>query len=214
MKFLAVDTSSVACSVAVEVDGRIEMRHQEQARAHTKILVPMVEDCLRASGVSLSDLDAIVLGNGPGSFIGMRIAASFVQGLAFSAGLRVIPVSSLLAVAEAVFDNQDVREVLVAQDAHREQAYFGRYGRDAAGRTVPLIEECLVDMADLPVSFDAGQRAAGAAWPSALPADFYAGIETPRAEYLLPTAHHGGEIDPADIHPAYLREQVAAVPRA
>ena len=89
MKLLAIDTSSLACSVALQVDGAVIWRHEEQAREHTRILVPMIEEALAEGGARTTDLEGIVLGNGPGSFIGMRIAASVAQGLAHGAGLKI-----------------------------------------------------------------------------------------------------------------------------
>ncbi len=73
MRLLALDTSSIACSVAVQTDKTIVERYEEQPREHTRLLVPMIETSLDEAGITLADLDAIVLGNGPGSFIGMRI---------------------------------------------------------------------------------------------------------------------------------------------
>ena len=102
MKLLALDTSSLACSVALQVDDAVIWRHEEQAREHTRILVPMIEEVLAEAGVTTMDLEGIVLGNGPGSFIGMRIGTSVAQGLAHGAGIRIAPVSSMLAVAAQV----------------------------------------------------------------------------------------------------------------
>ena len=76
MKLLAIDTSSDACSVAVQVGEDILEKHVIEPREHTKILVPMIEQLLQDAGVAMSGLDAVILGNGPGSFIGMRIGAS------------------------------------------------------------------------------------------------------------------------------------------
>jgi len=90
MNLLAIDTSSVACSVALQHGGDVAERHEEQAREHTRLLVPMIQELLQQASVELMDLDAIVLGNGPGSFIGMRIAASVAQGLAFGSGLEIV----------------------------------------------------------------------------------------------------------------------------
>ncbi|MDH3820726.1 MAG: tRNA (adenosine(37)-N6)-threonylcarbamoyltransferase complex dimerization subunit type 1 TsaB, partial [Gammaproteobacteria bacterium] len=86
MNLLAIDTSSLACSVALRVGDVVIERHEEQAREHTRLLTPMIREVLTESGMHLPHLDAIVLGNGPGSFIGMRIAASVAQGLAHGAG--------------------------------------------------------------------------------------------------------------------------------
>ena len=94
MNLLGIDTSSLACSVALQHGDDIIERHEEQAREHTRLLVPMIRAVLEEAGLSTAGLDAIVLGNGPGSFIGMRIAASVAQGLAHGAGIAIVPVSS------------------------------------------------------------------------------------------------------------------------
>ena len=129
MNLLAIDTSSVACSVALQHEGKVSERHEEQAREHTRLLVPMIRELLQESSVELTDLDAIVLGNGPGSFIGMRIAASVAQGLAFGSGLNIVPVSSLAAIAAQVFREHDADEVVVTQDAHMSEVYLGIFRR-------------------------------------------------------------------------------------
>ena len=137
MKLLAIETSSLACSVALQVDEDIQEKHVVEAKAHTRILLPMINTLLGDAGLIVSDLDALVLGNGPGSFIGMRIGASVAQGLAFAAGLNIIPVSSLAAVAAEVFLGHDETHVAIAQDARMNQIYLGCFERDEAGLPVP-----------------------------------------------------------------------------
>ena len=225
MNLLAIDTSSLACSVALSLGGDISERHTEQAREHTKLLVPMIEALLSDGGVSLEDIDAFVLGNGPGSFIGMRISASLVQGLAFGVSRPVVPVSSLLAVAEAVFDERDCDEVIVAQDAHMNEVYIGRYVRAPDGAITPRVDECIHDQAKIAGLRDDIERvAAGAGWrqyPDLLAANKSVLSEVspqmhPAARYLLPSAlkslEQGAAIDPADISPSYLRHKVATPP--
>ena len=222
MNLLAIDTSSVACSVALSLGDQIYERHAEQAREHTQLLVPMIEQLLKEGAASLADLDAFVLGNGPGSFIGMRISASLVQGMAFGVSKPVIPVSSMLAVAEAVFDERDCDEVIVAQDAHMNEVYLGRYTRAPNGAVTPRIEEQLHEQARISALGDDIERvAAGAGWrlyPDLLAANEsvlseISGQLHPSARYLLPSASrsfdNGGSIDPADISPSYLRLKVA-----
>jgi tRNA threonylcarbamoyladenosine biosynthesis protein TsaB len=98
MKLLAIDTSSDACSVAVQAGDEVLETHVVEPREHTKILIPMIEELLQQADVVSSELDAVVLGNGPGSFIGMRIGASVAQGICYGAGLQIVPVSSLAAI--------------------------------------------------------------------------------------------------------------------
>lgn len=230
MNFLAIDTSSVACSVALSLADEIAERHTELAREHTQLLVPMIEELLFEGDVSLSDLDAFVLGNGPGSFIGMRISASLVQGMAFGVSRPVVPVSSLLAVAEAAFADGDCDEVVVAQDAHMNEVYLGRFGRADSGEITALAPETLHSLSVIDglgadgLGASARRLAAGAGWERypalwTANADAFAELSShkaPRARHLFPCAKTsfdaGLGIDPADIEPSYLRQKVATPP--
>lgn len=223
MKLLAVETSSIACSVALEVEGRVIERHAEQAREHTRLVVPMISEILAEAGLTAGELDALVLGNGPGSFIGLRIAASVVQGIAFASSLQVIPVSSLLAVATEAFTDTDVDEVIVTADAHMNEVYFGRFGREADGRVVMLDKERLEAIAELDcLGRDGRSRlAAGAGWHRypelyAMNRERFVALSKavfPRARFLLPESARlylsDDLIGPASIEPTYLRKQVA-----
>lgn len=221
MKLLALDTSSLACSVALQLDDEITHRHEEQPREHTRLLVPMIQELFAESGVTAASLDGIVLGNGPGSFIGMRIATSVAQGMAYAVGVPVVPVSSLLAVAAEVVATQGAESVAVCQDAHMEQVYLGLY----SGGTVPqlIAGERIQSIAAID-ELQESQRSyvgAGFGWsryPQLLEANrealsSVADTAHPRAEYLLGAGtkllREGGAVAPESVVPAYLRDKVA-----
>jgi tRNA threonylcarbamoyladenosine biosynthesis protein TsaB len=227
MKLLALDTSSLACSVALQVDDAVTSRHQEQAREHTRLLVPMIEEVLAEAGLSTADLHAIVLGNGPGSFIGMRIATSVAQGLAHGAGIPIVPVSSLLAVAAQVMENETVDGVAVCQDAHMDEVYLGLYAAGQPGVPQLVGAERLHDQSVISeLELEPGRFvAAGLGWhryPLLLEANrpllaSVSPVAHPSARYLLATgralAESGAAVDPQDVVPAYLRQTVAQPPR-
>ena len=229
MKLLAVETSSVACSVALQVGADVKEQHVVEAKAHTRILMPMIRTMLDDAGLKVSDLDALVLGNGPGSFIGMRIGASVVQGLAFAAGLNIVPISSLAAVAAEVFRHRDETHVVVAQDARMKQVYLGCFGRDEVGLPVPLGDEQIHDIKRIELLSDHGSvawLAAGAGWQQYPALAGSQGVELaalpdlllPRAVHLLGIAQKmldsGEAIPPEQLQPAYLREQIAVPPKS
>jgi len=225
MKLLAIETSTVACSVAVLCDGRIFEQHAARAREHTRLAGPMIEASLADAGLELKALDSLVLGRGPGSFIGLRIASSLVQGLAYGAGLRVVSVSSMLAVAEEVLVDDAVDEVIVAQDAHMNEVYLGRYAR-RDGIVVPLVAERLQSVSRIEELDGVSRLAAGHGWaryPALLEAnrpmiDRVSDVFYPRARHLLPAAvrevEAGRLFDPVDAEPSYLRHEVATPPRS
>ncbi len=228
MKLLAIDTSSVACSVALQSGEQLLERHEERAREHTRLLTPMIRDVIESSGIELEDLDAIVLGNGPGSFIGMRIAASVAQGLAHGAGLTIVPVSSLAAVAAEVFATSDAVEAVVTQDAHMNEVYLGVFGRGVGGIPDERFPERLQSQTRIDELDEAGKAtrvAAGFGWqryPVLAEANratigSFSTVEYPQARYLLALGavalELGEAVSPEHLVPAYLRSKVAEKPR-
>lgn len=221
MRLLAIDTSSSACSVALRVGERTTERHVVEPREHTKILMPMIAGLLDDEGIAVRDLDAIVLGNGPGSFIGMRIGASVAQGLCHAANLKIIPVSSLAAVAAEAMAEHGAEYVVVAQDAHMHEVYVGYFHAGAGRLPVSESAEAIVPAAALQ-GVSPRYQAAGDAWnryPSFLEAnaaivDRLLGLPFPRARFVLEigAAHAADAVDPASLIPAYLRTKVAERP--
>ena len=138
MMLLGIETSSSRCSVALGNASFAEELVNDTPREHHALLLPMVARLLESCHARLEELDAIAFGCGPGSFTGLRIAASVAQGLAFGAGLPVLPVSSLGALALAALADaadEDWSRVLVATDAHMGEVYWSLFGVDAA---IPL----------------------------------------------------------------------------
>ena len=129
MKLLALDTSTDACSVALRIAGETQMDFRIAPRQHTDIILGMIEELLKSADLSLTQLDAIAFGRGPGAFTGLRIAAGVVQGLAFGAQLPVAPVSSLAALAQAASDRHGVEQILAVMDARMHEVYCACYQR-------------------------------------------------------------------------------------
>lgn len=124
---LAFDTTHQACSVALRSASEIICEQRSEPRAHARILLPMIDSVLARAAMTLKDLDAVAFAQGPGSFTGVRMAASVAQGLAFGAQLPVIPVSSLATLAQACANNVADELIVPVTDAHMGEVYAGFY---------------------------------------------------------------------------------------
>lgn len=127
MKILAIDTATEACSVALLIDGACQEIFEIIPRQHTERVLPLVDALLKEADLALSKIDALAFNCGPGSFTGVRVGTSVIQGLAFSNDLPVIPVSSLAALAQFAFRVENKEKVLSAIDARMNELYWGCY---------------------------------------------------------------------------------------
>jgi len=153
-RLLGIETATDACSVALGLEGNTEQRHECQPRQHSRRLFPMLADLLGNRPPASLALDAIVYGCGPGSFTGLRIAASVAQGLAFSLNLRVVPISTLAcqaATAWREYDLPDSAVILSTLDANIGQVYWALYRASPAG-PVELMPPAVCTPEALPIA--------------------------------------------------------------
>ena len=133
MRILAIDTATEACSVALWNDGTINAHFELCPREHTQRILPMVQDILTTNATSLTELDALAYGRGPGSFTGVRIGIGIAQGLALGAELPMIGVSTLATMAQGAWRKSGATRVLAAIDARMGEVYWAEYQRDDNG---------------------------------------------------------------------------------
>lgn len=137
--FLTVETSTPACSVALQVDGVLRFKYSEEPRSHTKLVMAMVNELVTEAGVSIADLDAIGVTVGPGSFTGLRIGFATVQGLAFAADLPLVAVSTLQTLVATYLrsqpeqGNQQGVTLVAVLDARMGEYNMGCYHCSAEG---------------------------------------------------------------------------------
>lgn len=137
---LALETSGSLCSVALvsrRVDDRITVSRLEHDATgeHAERLLPMVDELLSEQGLGRGALSAVAFGQGPGGFTGLRVACGVAQGMSFALEIPVVPVGSLLAVAErdraiAPEERADALRVVV-HDARMGEVYLAAYAHDA-----------------------------------------------------------------------------------
>jgi len=132
MLILSLDTSSPGGSTAVVRDGRVVVqRAGDPSRTHAERLPRELMDVLDAARCSLDDVEAFAAVTGPGSFTGLRVGLSTIQGLAFARGLKVYPVSAFEALARDG-GSREARAIWI--DAHRHEVFATLL--DGEGRTI------------------------------------------------------------------------------
>ena len=217
---LAFDTATEQMSIAVAVDERV-LTHEAVGGAHASAtLIPAILALLARAGTGLHELDAIAFGRGPGAFTGLRTACSVAQGLAFGAGKPVLPIDTLLAVAEDSRGEAGAWRVWVAMDARMNEVYAAHYAY-AAGHWQVLDAPLLITPEALNERWRAAppQAVAGSAM-AAFGAQLQPGAAAllcnaarPTARAMLPLARAswqaGGAVDAALALPLYLRDKVA-----
>jgi tRNA threonylcarbamoyladenosine biosynthesis protein TsaB len=231
MKLLALDTASAQCSAALLQADQVIVRATPTARDHATLILPMIDALLAEAGLTLRQLDGIAFGRGPGSFTGLRIAASVTQGLAAGAGLPVMPVSDLRALAAQArrllpLADSSGGPILGCMDARMGEVYWGVF-EDAQGfPAVVRWPEAVTAPADLPEGLRGAVGAAAGRALAAYPAlpDW---LELPASACLSEAEPHALDIvqlaaadllrgvpwqDATAAQPVYLRNQVAQMP--
>lgn len=225
MKVLGIDTATEACSAALLVDGEVFERYEVLGRGHAERLLPMVQEILAEAGTALAAIDAVAFGRGPGGFTGLRIAAGVAQGLAFGAGLPVVPVSDLAALAARAARLRGARHVLACLDARMAEVYWAAFDCLDPDAPVALTPESVSDpgrvtlpepQGDRPRFFGAGHGLSAYPALQSLLGGRLAGFDAGLLPHACEIARLGaGEfradrtVDPVDAVPVYLRNEVA-----
>lgn len=223
MKLLAFDTSTELISIAVTclVGGVSQVwSHTGAGGAQaSSALIPTIETLMAEAGLRFEELDAIAFGRGPGSFTGLRTACAVAQGLGFGAGVPLLPVDTLLAVAEEARAQQAPQQqslrLLALLDARMGELYAARYAY-AEGRWQQQADFSLLKPEQL-VRGEA-QALAGNVFAEygerlPVPPDFPCWPALPTAAAMLRLAPAllaaGNAVAAADALPRYIRDKVA-----
>ena len=239
-KWLAIETSTDMLSLAIastQGDTSEVWTHTSQGGAKSSQLVlPEIVRLMEEAQIRFSDLTAVVFGKGPGSFTGLRTACSVAQGLAFGAGVAVLPIDTLLAVAEdARFQNtqqqqqqtlqqpvkvpEEVQRFFVAMDARMDQGYTAAYEWRSGWQCVqsPSVQSpediCVpTEWKDLDfITVGNAWDAFATRWPNAFSSKHMHAMPTAQALLrLAPIAFEQGlAVLPEQALPFYIRDKVA-----
>jgi tRNA threonylcarbamoyl adenosine modification protein YeaZ len=125
--WLAIDTTGQGCHIGLTHQGQTITRSDMSPQSHAKLILPMIEDLLKQAQLNRTDLTGIIYTQGPGSFTGVRIGVSVVQGLAMALNVPTLGVSSLLALAWQGHLATAAERITAVIDARMGQVYWGSY---------------------------------------------------------------------------------------
>lgn len=220
---LAIETATDACSVAVFRAGVYSERHTVAPRQHSRLLFTMLDEVLSGGSLADNDIELIAYGCGPGSFTGLRIAASAVQGLAYSCNLPVVAVSTLAVMAQTALRQGVVTVADVALctlDARINEVYSALF----------VFENDRAVLIDGPWACAPGQLAPAGSEPLCVVGSgghfrelYMPALQTriqkvipdllPEARDIIPLSvdkYRRGEIlAPRDVQPVYVRDEIS-----
>ena len=226
MKLLAVDTATEACSAALLVDGEITQKYEVAPQMHSHMILEMIDELMAKAYLKPAQLDCLAFGRGPGSFMGIRIAAGVVQGIGFAHQLPVVPVSVLQAMALNAHRETGASHILSAIDARMKEVYWAGF-EIQNGSPVMVLEESVCKPEEVAAPEQGEWVGAGTGWDSygdvlqakceglvsqVLPQCFPSAQAI--AELAAPEFEAGNTVDAAAAVPVYIRDNVAAKPKA
>lgn len=221
---LAIDSATEFCSAALLHENKVYSRGSEAPRKHADLLLPYVDEVLGEAGITLSQVDALAVGRGPGSFTGVRIAAGIAQGLGFSQSIPLIGVSSLQTMAQQAYEELGETKVAAAIDARMGEVYWGTCelteGQNKQNVMCLVGQELVCAPQDVP-RLSGRWAAVGTGWET-YQSDLQAtlsdadlclsGIRLPQARYMLPAAvealSEGKEVEAEQFDVHYVRNEV------
>lgn len=222
--FIALDTTGKGCHAALWHQGELLTRTSDLPQAHAREILPMVHGLLHQAGIRGEKLDCIAFTQGPGSFTGVRIGVSVVQGMALGWGCPVLGVSSLLALAWMGAQSLPLEvdrplRVLALLDARMQQVYAGSYDFTALGWQIHMPEQVCAPRA---VSLDGVDLVVGDGalllenpLLGSLPVHSALSLNAQGLAHMVASGLALGRLRPAHdlAMPVYLRQEVAQLPK-
>lgn len=225
---LCIETATPVCSVALcDSAGVISLRESHENKSHAAHLTVYIEELLKEQNIQVSELQAIAVSKGPGSYTGLRIGVSVAKGLAYPASLPLIGIETTKSMFHGLKDEAIKKYDLNSEslfcpmlDARRMEVYYCLYDRE--GNTLKNISASIID------------KETFAGYPDSVRIVFFGdGAKKCKeiidrknsvfADYLISATHmqtpayeafNGGNFeDIAYFEPFYLKDFIATIPR-
>ena len=226
---LNIDTSTEVCSVALAQDGKIIcIRENTTGQNHSTLLTTFISELLDEASIAVSQLDAVAISGGPGSYTGLRIAVSVAKGICYGASLPLIAISSLESMANEVIKSHlhhystPENKVLLCPmlDARRMEVYSAFY--DHQGVQVREIQADIIDNSSFSMLLENskilffGNGAEKCKDAITHPNAVFVNDILTLASYLVPLSERAfaakSFVDVAYYEPLYLKDFVAVAP--
>jgi len=219
---LALETATDACSLAVSRGGATRVLHRVAPRQHSALLFGLLEELLPGGDLRAQGIQAIAYGSGPGSFTGLRIAASVAQGLAYSSRIPAVAVSTLAVLAQTALRSgavDDGEPVLCTLDARANEVYGAVFAFEG-GLARQMEGPWASAPADLALAYPGSISAVGSGcryldhFPAGLAGRIHATVPDllPCASDMIPLALEQfarGEVQSAPaVQPVYVRDEI------
>jgi tRNA threonylcarbamoyladenosine biosynthesis protein TsaB len=224
-KILSIDTATDICSVALGYDGSlVDKMESGEDRSHSKVLTVLIQQILEKNNLTVDDLDAIAVSEGPGSYTGLRIGVSAAKGMCYVAKKPLIAVSTLKTIAAGYIQTQEFAEgavLLPMLDARRMEIYYAEYDKELSEKieaTPLVVEDNSFDAyADCTEVVFVGSGAQKCSEIVKLKNAVFSPELPNKAEYMVGIAEHDfihkRFSDVAYFEPAYLKPFIATQPK-
>lgn len=130
MNILAIDTSTSNLSILLKTNNHLISETIENAREENEAILDRIDALLKNMQIQLDEIDYLACGIGPGSFVGVRLGVSVIQGLAFALDKPIVSFSSMQAMAATMLNQHQLTEIQLGLDARMGDVYYGIYQRN------------------------------------------------------------------------------------
>tara|TARA_B100000579_G_scaffold387022_1_gene359160 strand:- start:74 stop:745 length:672 start_codon:yes stop_codon:yes gene_type:complete len=146
---LAIETSSVHCSIGIGKNKELYIEHSQEKNSHGKEIFGFIDKLLKKAQLKKEEIDFIALSIGPGSFTGLRVGCSVAQGLAFGLEKKILPLSSLVILAQNGFLENEIKELYIVKEAHMNDLYIGHFTRSTNDLALPMMADLAIKKTEL-----------------------------------------------------------------
>jgi tRNA threonylcarbamoyladenosine biosynthesis protein TsaB len=196
MRILAIECTHLVAGVAVRNEGAVVVRMHDEWQKTAEAIMPMIAEGMEDAGLVPAELDGVAVSSGPGSFTALRIGMSAAKGIAYGAGIPLLPVPTMQAMAEAALPHTEAARLVPVILSRSDEYYYAVFRRSPssalteeldiarcrAGELGTLLERFDGGYAVIGRGIDGLVRQAPALGPRCIEADFFT------AASLLPLA--------------------------